>query len=299
MMGRILLSLWLLLGGLALINVDPGRAGQSSRAGGQQLYPINDVGLGYPGYTNLAGKTEVSCQLDPNVTTAFILGLGQSNGPTSEVDGQYVPVNASAVQNFNFYDGKCYLLGDPVLGASEAFAGGSWIGRLGDKLIDAGWKQRIIFAPIAIHGTSSTSWATGQMSGRALALINRLGNNVPTHIMMMQGETDTIEGTLASAYMNNIQALVRYFRRANITAPFFISQTSYIAGVTSANVRTGQADLVSGPLNIILGPNTDAYTANWRQADNIHWTIGGQPGGGALNGADAVAEVWKTTLAAH
>lgn len=265
---------------------------------GDGVTRITETGFTFPGYRNTSGRTRVPSALNPSLTNKVACFLGQSTGGASEIDGTYTPTKL--VHNLNIYDGRCYQLVDPLLGPSNRFAGGSWVGRFGDKLVSAGYCQRVIAASANIDGTSIADWENGICTQYIYLMINSLARArlTPTHIIQHQGEKDNLLGTSAAAYTASCQNVVRIFRRAGITAPYFVSQTSYVFGVTSAAVRAGQANAVDGPLNIILGPDTDTLGSLYRQLDNLHWSAG-DAFVGSLNGANAVADLWSTVIRAH
>jgi hypothetical protein len=255
--------------------------------------PITDMVLTYPGFYDTTGRVEVIPELNPAQVTKVILAIGQSN-IASSFDAKYTPTYQTLVQNLNIYDGRIYRLEDPVLGASHRFSEGSWLGRLGDKLIDAGYAQRVIVVPIALDGSSIAQWDGGALASRIIVAVNwcrRLKLPI-THHIWMQGEKDNALGTAGATYTAALQAIVQRLRDAGETAPFMLSQTTWSSGTTSSTIRTAQANAVSGPLNIVLGPDTDTLTAGYRQADNTHFSVSGS------NGVDACAGLWATAIAA-
>lgn len=278
---------------IALINTDiAARSALLAGAVETDLIPIitgfcAESALTYPGYNTTTSRTAVLPALVAGQTTKVILAIGQSN-IASTVNAVYSPTHAAMIQNLNILDGRLYQWAEPMLGASQHSGGGAWLGRFGDKKINAGFCARLIIIPIASDNTTVAQWNDGNMAWRitqALALVTKLGLTL-SHILWMQGEADKVAGTTANAYTSALQAIVTTIRNAGFTCPFVVSQTSWISGATGSAVRTGQANAVSAPLNIVLGPDTDTLDGSKRH-DNTHFNA---------TGADECATLWAAAI---
>lgn len=249
------------------------------------LYGINETGIDFPGFQNAAGRVRVPIASEPGVRTAVIIADGQSN-ISSTVDQKYTP--GPNVHNYSFYDGHCYRLADPVLGASARFGMGSWLGRLGDKMIAGGNWDRVIIAPMAIDGMAIAEWLTGRLKTRTPVMINRMrqAGLVPTHIIRMQGESDNDHNTNPADYTARLRAIVQIYRDNGIAAPFYVSRTTWISGSPRQSIRDAQAAAGSSALDIRLGPDTDALGNSYRH-DNTHFNTAG---------GDAVSSLWAVSL---
>ena len=84
-----------------------------------------------------------------------IVTLGQSNAANFAA-GRYRP--RTNVVNFNLYDGKCYRATNPLIGASGDR--GNFATRLGDILIERGFTERVVLAPIGMGNTRIEDWSS-------------------------------------------------------------------------------------------------------------------------------------------
>lgn len=254
---------------------------------------------GKPGYANTAGRVQVPTTV-PEVRTKSLLVFGQSNAVSIANDTSYVP--AAGALNFNFYDGKVYAAKDPLLGAETAGGdvlgalGSSWATRLASKMVSAGMADRVVVANCAIGATAISTWDVGGALDGRLAFVVRAmlqAGLVPDYILQMQGESDASAGTSTASYAAGVRSIVNTLRKNGTSAPYFVTQTSLIAGATTPNrnaVRQGQADACSDSLGIFLGPDSDVLAgATYRQADGTHLNVAG---------IDAHADQWLTVIEA-
>jgi hypothetical protein len=245
--------------------------------------------IGANNFRNITGRTRVSALLAGGENTAVIIVTGQSNA-ANNVDTKYTPSN-SKVENLNLWDGGIYRADDAMLGtdAIGTLGDGSWIGRLGDKLITDDTYDRVIFAPIAINGSSAEQWAAnGDCNHRIAAVCARLLSLqlTPTFIISMQGEQDNNLGTTANNYRDRKRSEVATYRQCGVTAPYFVGGCTWRAGAASATVQSGQALATDAGLGIFAGANTDTLNNTYRQ-DTTHFTA---------SGADAVADLWQDVI---
>jgi len=256
------------------------------------LYGITEHGLA--GHADTSGRTEVSAALDPEENTAVILVAGQSLA-TNAGETPYTP-SSSKVQQINIYDGLVYELVDPVLGASST--SGSWISRLGDKLITAGTWERVIFIPIAIGSTSALQWSPdGNQHHRFNVGIKRARQHgyALTAILWDQGNRDANAGTSSQDYQDRVNALIaasRTWGPVSADTPWFIAtETMKNDTDVSATIQAAQAAIVAADDNVFAGANTDSLTgATNRQSGISHLTDMGN---------DNNADLWKAVLDAH
>lgn len=236
-----------------------------------------------------------------SLRTLTIVGAGQSNISNSG-DFEYVPVNGT-VENLSIVDGGVYAARDPLLGCSSGisstgmgFVGGNWLGQLGDKLIGAGWCDRVVLVPIGVDASSIQNWAPDRtppianLTHRFDVARRRLGMAGLTAdaIVWMQGETDALlPGVTQAFYQQWLGDLIAASRTFGFTCPWFVCVTTHTGFpgnpmTNQAAIRAAQAAIVDHGLGIWAGPDTDAFTgASYRQtADDTHLNS---------NGADQVA----------
>jgi len=218
------------------------------------------------------------------------LVFGQSNSANcGETPG-------TAKQNvYSFYNGRFYKAKDPLLGA-QGIGGSVWT-RLGDKLIEHGLYDNIIFVPIGVDGSRISGWtASGKYhnSGKyykrftkALRLLKK-DNLEITHLMWHQGETDTLLKTSKDAYVEMFNNMLEGIRGAGVDAPMFVARASFMRGETSADIRDAQIALVDESRKVYAGPDTDTLGFAYR-IDGVHMTN---------EGLMKHAELWLETLLA-
>lgn len=252
------------------------------------------AGPQWVGNQSVVGKTEVSSLLTAGARSMVLLIMGQSNAVNIVADTSFTP--SVGVQNFNFYNGKNYIAKDPLIGCQNAGGnvagniGGNFATRLGSKLIDSNITDRVVIANCAIGSTPIAAWAAGgELEYRSRFVIRAMlqAGLTPDYILMMQGESDTINGTTATNMTNGVRNLVHLCRMNGAHCPFILSLTSYVGGLTNAAVRQGQINATSMELGIHVGPDTDSLGAGYRQSDNLHFNV---------NGINAVADLWMNAI---
>jgi hypothetical protein len=239
------------------------------------------------GYRSTGGKTLRSVTIDTGIRNLVLIVAGQSNyqnvAPTA-----YTPTNASALDNFNVYDGGVYAAADPLLGASWMYTtlgqGGANpspgnIGtRVGDLLITNGQFDRVILVPVAIGGSTIEMWATGSLSNRVPTAMARLASrgivpgmtNVEFAVIWGQGESDNTLDTSQANYTSRLNTVISNAAAAGFSGRWFINKQTWNAGSTDANVQAAQDAMPNGS-TIFAGANADSLNATNRYADNTHF----------------------------
>ena len=239
---------------------------------------------------------------------AVYLIVGQSNAANTSDPPFYPRPNV-----FNFFDGKCYVARDPLLG-STGQKGSAW-SRLGDKLVGRNAFDAVLLIPLAYGGSSIQDWAPGGTFNSVLVkTIQQIGQAgfEPSAIIWHQGEANA--GIKQSeSYTSKFEQLVREIRNLGVTAPIYVALASTCSigmrnDYSSADdlraslehspmklmeVANGQRTLrreqVSLPrlgMNIRLGPDTDRINPAFRP-DGCHF---------AGVGLDEHAELWFSAL---
>lgn len=256
------------------------------------------TGMVYPPWSVTDGKTQVSPRLVSGEKTGIILAIGQSTISGHE-QTLYTPTNTK-VENLSIYNGGLYNLADPIIGPTNGntvllpqggVRGGCWLGRLADKMRTAGWFDRVIMAPIGIGATHVMDWENSRdcvlRTNTAVARLNALSLPI-TAVLYMQGESDCAAGITQSVYAASLANVFSHIRSLGVTAPIFVSQTTYIPGnVTSPGIRAAQAAIVDHANPIWAGPDTDVFTGLTYRYDDQHWNAAG---------SDAVANAWLNSL---
>jgi hypothetical protein len=211
--------------------------------------------------------------------TTVILTFGQSNAANS-CEERYTP--RGAVHVFHAFDMKFYRAIDPLAGASDY--GGSVWGRLGDRLIDAGFARSVLFVPIAFGATYVEDWAPGGQYYRrlvfALHRLKRAGIAVDM-LCWHQGEANANHTPMtAEEYRDCFRAMLRGVREAGVKAPVYVALATLCEDgphpfQNSTQIRLGQKKLVSIWNRVMPGPDTDQIGLAHRR-DGCHFAASGQ-----------------------
>jgi hypothetical protein len=188
---------------------------------------------------------------------------------------------------YNYYDGKFYTAVDPLLGATGE--GGSVWTRLGDKIIDQGLCDYILFVPIAVGASGIESWSPdGKLYHRIADAIDGLRkyNLEVTHMFWSQGSYDSFQHTSGAAeeYKDEFMEMVDGIRKYGITAPIYVSVETYSYGNSDSYIQQAQRDLVNMDAKIYPGPNNDEIKERW---DGVHFSN---------EGLDKLANSWIEIL---
>ena len=141
---------------------------------------FNDLDNEHRGrYQNVELKNEVKCPENSDV----IIVLGQSNSANHLTNDENIKT-----KHLNFFNGRCYELTDPVLGASGKMH--SFIPTLASKILT---KEKLIFVTNAMSSSSITEWSNSNSDFSKYANNNILQlakkNNLK-YVIWNQGESD-------------------------------------------------------------------------------------------------------------
>jgi hypothetical protein len=242
------------------------------------------VSLGsYGGPVTADGRTRVDCRLPTSGKrgTAVLLILGQSNAANT--------LNAFSdpgpdVFNFSLYDGKCYLAREPLLGASNA--GGNFATLLARRLVERHY-DRVILAPISVGGTYIQQWMpTGEHNARITIAIERMreAGIEPTHVLWHQGEGNRTDDP--TFYRRAFLGVLSTIRRDGVKAPVYVAQTTICRSEKGEAIREAQRSLVAPASGVMLGPDTDQLSNEFRY-DGCHFDI---------EGGSRVADMWLAAI---
>lgn len=232
-------------------------------------------------------------------TTLSLIITGQSLS-TNCVNGTYTATNTGKNLNFSITNGGLYQSKDPLLGCtgyhpnlpSNPWPTGHWGIRLADKLINAGVCNNVILIPIGVGGSNILDWQVGGGNNARYAVTNARLNTAgitPSCIMFEQGESNF--GTSQAVYAAALTSMIGTIRGIWPTLPLFIALSTWINGMTDANVRAAQAAAVNHGNAIWAGPDGDSLGNTYRQSDQTHWNN--------TTGSDAIAGLWQTALHAY
>lgn len=263
-------------------------------ANGNGAYAPNGV---YPGFSNTNGRVQVDPTLVGGQSTLVILVAGQSNC-CSVSPSAYTATNALS-QCLNIYNGGVYKMKDPLLGSSHTPTSGnpplcgSWVSRLGDKLIAGGVAARVIMVPCGMAGSWIGDWdpAVSPINNyqRILVALRRCATAglTPSAIIWHQGENDGGSGTSSATYQAVFNRIVAQSRIDGYAGPWFVDTVTWGPGVAYPTIQAAQAAVVNHGAGIWAGANADSLDNTFRQPDQGHFTDAGM---------DAVASLVVTAL---
>ena len=224
---------------------------------------------------------------DTSRITGIYLVYGQSNAANSGQIGYAVHHDV-----FQYFEGVCYRYQDPALGGNGG--NGSVWGMVGDRLIDSGVHQQVIFSVAAVGAKTLRELTEGEYHEYFRrchqGLIRRFGR--VDGILFHQGEYNHRQRVGHDDYYRRFELWLQRLRNEGITAPVYLSQTSYCNqgvdyGVDSALLYI-QDSLIRSVQGIRRGPNSDRLTAPaFRLPDRCHFS---------LQGFSAIADLWLPLL---
>ena len=158
----------------------------------KQDFPENDR------YHDLSSKTKIKCsKLAP-----VILVTGQSNSANHALSEKY-----ENLSHLNYFNGKCYKLSNPVLGAEGNKQ--SVVPAIASKLQ---LSSKYIFLTTGWGGTSITSWGNdnselSEYTNKNLKELNDLGHQLRA-VIWIQGTADIHSGINYIFYFNKMKSQI-------------------------------------------------------------------------------------------
>lgn len=234
----------------------------------------------------LRDREEVPFSRLPDPARVMVaLVFGQSNAANY---GETAQAARGAV--YNFYQGKLYRARDPLLGGGGT--GGSVWTRLGDRLIEHGLYEAVVFLSLGLTSTEIARWGpTGDRHPALLEAVTALRQRglTPTHLLWHQGEADAYHKTSKAAYQKSFRDMVASLRAHGVSAPIFISIASRCkTNRGEATIREAQRELIDPARNLYAGPDTDTLGFEYRY-DGCHFTH---------EGLDKASDLWLASLKA-
>lgn len=210
--------------------------------------------------SNITERTEVSC---PNPEEALvIIGFGQSNSAnTVDYKSKIIPNNI-----FNFYNGKCYIAKDPLLGA-QGDKGSIWI-PLAKKLEYL--NKKIVLSTFGIGGTKVNHWLDKnnlfQFYKDNLNSLKKIYKN-PDILIWIQGESDI--QTDINGFNSNLNTWINTLKKDLPSTIIYISGTSYCKGASNHLIVKSQKE-ISDKLDVNYIGSTDKFIGLKYRYDNCH-----------------------------
>jgi hypothetical protein len=241
--------------------------------------PGNNAGLTYVERKTLRSSTLNTAQKN---LVLFVAGDSNTSGVGTAL---FTPTNASAIDNFNVYDGANYNCVDPLVGCAQSGigVGGNISGRIADLIVGRGSFARAIVVPLGIGGSNVGHWSSGGVFYNKIpAALARLAGrgitpslpNVTFALIYMTGAND--HGTTAANYKAGYQNVVTKAQDAGFVGRVFVPKYSRLNNVTDSGVTDGQASLIDNATYFFGGDVDSVNGATNLQADNTHFNATGQ-----------------------
>ena len=219
---------------------------------------VPDTALKYSVFHDLENKKEVECPSAQD--TLVIAGFGQSNS-ANRGGHRFENTNAKVL---NFYNGKCYIANDPMLGTSGGF-GSLWIPFA--KALNT--NKTILLVTFGVNSSKVKNWLAedGLWSHYKtnMASLTEVGL-APQYFVWMQGESDT------ETELNEFnQDLNQFFRQIKLDFPesrIALSGTTYCNGEAPTIVEEQQK--VANDNGYIWLGVTDKYKKARYRYDGCH-----------------------------
>jgi hypothetical protein len=219
-------------------------------------------------------KVEVPCPIQTK-DTAVLLAFGQSNIANAS---PALTTTEFPSQVFNFFNGKCFIAGSPLLGA--AGNGGEFLTPLADNLIKSKKYKLVIISSSGIGATNISRWQKyGDLNEMLLSVVDSIQKNfVITDILWHQGENDFIHKTSAKVYANSFLSILESLKERGVNAPAHISistKCNQLNWYPKNPTSEGQKFLLAQN-GIHLGANTDLILDDMdRAVDRCHFSATG------------------------
>jgi hypothetical protein len=188
----------------------------------------------YDIFTDTTGRQEVACPPQTS-TTAVLFTFGQSNSANS-LETKY-----TSTKVLNYFNGKCYLAQDPLLGATGT-EGSLWT-ELGNRFND-----QVILIPRGISGTTVKNWAVNDWLTEGMKT-----PYVVTHFLWAQGEGDN--GKSATEYEANLRIIIAKTKASFPDSGFWVTISTICNNAPDLNIQQAQRAVI-GP-GVFQGPDTD------------------------------------------
>ena len=225
-----------------------------------------------------------SKEIDALKQTGIYLTYGQSNSTNSGEFGYFIKNEV-----FQFLLGETFIYEDPSLGVTGV--GGSVWGMVGDKLIDNGIHEQVVFSNCGWGGRKIEELKEGHyfeyLIQNYIGLIKKFGK--VDGILFHQGEFDNQPEGIKN-YYNYFSELINNLKKLGVEIPIYLSRVSLCGEEHPINKKLTdiQNQLISDFDIIKEGPNTDLLSNKLdRLNDYCHFS---------LEGYDKFSDMWVESL---
>lgn len=242
------------------------------------------VSSGYWGGRNLNIDLYTIKETDPSKNTGVYLTYGQSNSSNSVEYGYFVKNEV-----FQYLLGQTFVYEDPSLGGTGT-RGSVW-GMVGDKLIENGVYEQVVFANSGWGGRSIGTLKNGHyfefLVTNYNGLIKKFGR--VDGILFHQGESNNSPEGVRN-YHNDFSEFISNLKDRGIEIPVYLSRVSLCGNKRpiNENLTNIQNQLIRDIDIVKEGPNTDLLSLKSdRLNDYCHFS---------LQGNDKFSDMWVELL---
>lgn len=212
-------------------------------------------------FGNVSERSEVDCPKKDNAYV--IIGFGQSNSANSA--GHRFKTNKNIL---NFFNGKCYIANDPMLGATGT-RGSIWIPLSEELKIE---DRVIVLATFGIGGSKVSDWLDKTrlypFYTENIASLKRLYEN-PQAVVWIQGESDV--STPNEVFNIQLKQWFKILRSDFKQSNIFVTGTSYCSNRSNENVLLSQRKNAKEIGAIYVGSTDDLFEQDYRY-DDCHFS---------------------------
>jgi hypothetical protein len=227
-------------------------------------------------YVDVSKKSEVSCPAEDNAYV--IIGFGQSN--SANYAGYRFESNKDIV---NFYNGKCYVAIDPLLGATGR-SGSVWI-PLSEELNIK--DKTIVLSTFGVGGTKVSDWLNDDylmpFYKENIDALNKVYEK-PNAVVWIQGESDV--STPSDVFSQQLKDWFEILRTDFSDSNIYVTGTSYCGGKSNDSVLLAQSKQ-SKSIGAVYVGSADKLVQQSYRYDDCHFS---EKGSKAL--ASLIAASW-------
>ncbi|MCA0932386.1 sialate O-acetylesterase [Lutimonas saemankumensis] len=223
--------------------------------------------------------------IDITKNTGIYLTYGQSNSTNHGQIG-YVVKN----QVYQFFKGITYIYEDPALGGTGN-SGSVW-GMVGDKLINKGVHDKVIFSSCGMGSAKIEELNSG---ANLKYLIENFEYQMREFgrvdgILFHQGESNNNNNAGNDNYYNEFVKLLSELKKNGVDIPIYLSRVSFCGDPSSHDdeLIKKQNKIIRDFENVYEGPNTDLLSdKKYRLPDRCHFS---------MLGYDMFSDLWVESL---
>jgi hypothetical protein len=225
--------------------------------------------------------------LDVNISNLGVfIGYGQSN---SDCCGSMGYMLRHTENVFQYGNNATYTYSDPMIGAY--CRGGCVYGPIGDRLIDLGRFQSVVFATTGMPGAELSALNHGDEYFEYLVAVYREMNTTfgkVDGVLYHQGESD--HGR-SSSYFEKFETFLSNLSDEGIDEStglkMYVSRATYCGNSVDTELNSVQQNLATQLTVVFPGPNTDLLQGSAYRYDDCHFSV---------LGLERISEMWGGIL---